>query len=489
VSRRLLISAWLGFALAALLFYPIAVALDADAYYLQWGSADAVETGAAIVVLAVLFGAAIFAIWPRPGRGSLIALAVVAVLPLGSFVAGLARQLPFDNALRAAGENRLLVLAVGASMAALLAVSFFRWPGSLERWLRRLVVLVSPVSLVVIESLISSAPRVSPAVASATVDPVKGTAAHTCQPVFALLFDELSFSYLYDEANQVRAEYPAIRAFASQATNYVSVAAPGPETLVSMPSYLAARHLRNIRVDGGLMRELGEGDSWRAFTADDGGALFPTARRLGFRTEMAGYYLPYCGMLGGLLDECQALSFYNVSAADDDFSLTDPILTTFVLWPRQAPFGLLKNPPFARLQRELVEHTTAFARRPLRGAQPVFRFVHFSVPHLPFVFSADGFDPPFDPLRTDPDASYARQLRYVDRLVDAVVRRLQRDGAYDTTTLVLLSDHGFRFGGREQNPLHIPFMVKKAGQRSRIEVTAPGQAESLLRDVVSGACQ
>jgi hypothetical protein len=255
-----------------------------------------------------------------------------------------------------------------------------------------------------------------------------------------------------------------------------------------MPSFLAARHVRNIRVDGGLMRELGEEDEWTPFRVDGADALFPTARRLGFRTEMAGYYLPYCDMLGGLLDECRALSFYNASAADNDFSLADPLLTTFVLWPRQPPFGLLKNPPFARLQRELVEHTAAFARKPLRGAQPVFRFVHFSVPHLPYAFDAGGYNPPFDPLRSAPDDAYVRQIGYVDRLLGEILDGLRTEGTFDDATLILLADHGFRAGGRERNALQIPFIVKKPGQRERHDVADPMPGERLLAQAVRESC-
>ncbi len=51
-------SAWLGFALAALFFYSLAVALDADAYYLQWQSLDVVEASVALTGLAVLIACA-----------------------------------------------------------------------------------------------------------------------------------------------------------------------------------------------------------------------------------------------------------------------------------------------------------------------------------------------------------------------------------------------------------------------------------------------
>jgi phosphoglycerol transferase MdoB-like AlkP superfamily enzyme len=136
----------------------------------------------------------------------------------------------------------------------------------------------------------------------------------------------------------------------------------------------------------------------------------------------------------------------------------------------------------------MVEEMTAFARRPIRRAPPTFRFVHFSIPHLPFVFDADGYDPPFDPLLTVPDDEYAQQVKYVDRLLGALMEELRRDGAYDGTTVVVLADHGYRFGGRERDPLQIPFIVKEAGQQSRAEVRAEREGATLLRETLAGAC-
>jgi hypothetical protein len=380
-----------------------------------------------------------------------------------------ARQLPFDDALRAMGESRAVGFVVAAILVTALAAGVVVWPGHLLRGLRFLLVLVSPVSLVVAQAVFTSSRQAS-AVVTVESERAGGPAAPTgCSPVLAVLFDELSFSYLY-ENDRVRPEFKATAAIAAQATNYLAVAAPGPETLVSMPSFLAARHLRNIRIEGNGIFEMTDAGSLVPFTAGRPEALFPTARRLGFRTEMAGYYLPYCELLDGLADSCRSLSFYNASLVDDRFSVTDPILTTLILWPRQFPFGLLKNPAFAALQRGLVEQTTAFAVKPMQAGRPVFRFVHFSIPHLPFVFDEDGYDPPFDPLRTSPDTAYARQLRYVDALFGRLTERMRAEGTYDTTTIVLLADHGFRFGGAERNPLQIPFIVKKAQQKDRVDV-------------------
>jgi hypothetical protein len=81
-----------------------------------------------------------------------------------------------------------------------------------------------------------------------------------------------------------------------------------------------------------------------------------------------------------------------------------------------------------------------------------------------------------------------KQLAYVDQLVDRFARTLDRDIGGRDVTVVLLADHGFRFGGRETDPLHIPFIVRRAPQKTRRDVTVPERGETLLRQVVMEAC-
>ncbi len=484
--KRLVVAGWLGLSLAALFFYPLAVALWTDIYYLQWQTADVLETTAALAALACLFGLIVFRVWPQSTRASHAVLALVSAVPLASFAAGLSRQLPFQRTLIAAGETGALGIALSLLIAAAAAVALVAWPAGFGRFVRRLLVLLSPVSLVVLGSLVLSAAR-SDAAVRIDREPMAATPARVCAPVLALLFDELSFYYVYDQDDNIRPELRALTRFGSQATHYLSVAAPGRETLDALPSFLAVRRVREIEVRGRDLMERGAESELLPFDAARPDGLFGTARALGFTSEVGGYYLGYCDLLAPVVDVCRTRSFYNVSSPGE-FSIADPIRTTVVLWPRQFPFGLLKHPAFADHQREMVEELTAFAGRPVRRQPPTFRFVHFSIPHLPFVFDADGYDPPFDPLRTASDDEYAQQVLYVDRLLGELLEGLRREGAYDGTTVVVLADHGYRFGGRERDPLQIPFIVKEAGQQQRAEVRVERQGETLLRDTLAAAC-
>ena len=478
-GRRGLTAAWLGFAFAALFLYPLAAALADNPFYLQWQPDNLGETVVAAVVLAVAFSVGVYYSWPHLTRRSNAILAGLALFPLVSLLAGVLQQLPFDATLIRAWENPALRYGLPFGVAAALTIVFLRWPVVFGRWLRRGLLAISLIALVSTRVFVASrwAPPVTTSVERAT------HGGQTCQSILAVLFDELSYRYIYDGTNL------AWNHLSAEATHYRQVTAPGAETLISMPGYLAARPLRDVRVEGNGLVELDDENRPRPFDARAPDGLFATARRAGLRTEMAGYYLPYCGWLGDLVDDCESYSFYNVAGVRKAFSPLHPIETTLILWPRQFPFGLIKNPPFARLQRDLVARTLAFAERPLDPRVATFRFVHFSIPHLPFVFDADGFNPSRDPLRTEPDDLYRRQTQYVDRLVDELMAHMKTQGSYDRTTLVILSDHGFRFGGRDRDPLHIPFLVKEVGQTSGRGTDQPHQAAELLRDLVADSCK
>jgi hypothetical protein len=491
--RRKLLSAWLGLCLAALFLYPLAATLDGNIYYLQWQRSHSVEAVLALIGLAAGFALVVHQLDRLSGRYAAFAWIAVAALPLASFGVGVARQLPLRETLIPLWERRAISLSVPAVAGAVAVVALFAWPAALQRALSRTLLILSPVSLVVVQSIVTSSLTAGPPLTAgnaplATSRPAVSSGQKRCAPVLAFLFDELSYSYIY-EGSEVRRAFPALQRFASTATNHAAVSAPARETLFSLPAFLAARRPVPVQIAGRSVIEMLPNGHGARFDAAAPDGLFGTARRLGFTTEMAGYYFAYCDLLGASVDVCRSFSFYNTATAADGFSPIHPLLTTLILWPRQFPFGLFKNRPFAIHQRQLVEEATAFALRPVPTDRPIFRFVHFSVPHLPFAFDRDGYNPPFDPLRTAPDSAYVRQTAFVDRLLERLLAPLRRSGQFDSTAIVVLSDHGYRFKGSERDPLQIPFIAKRAGQRGRIDISEAERGEVLLKRFVETACE
>ena len=86
----------------------------------------------------------------------------------------------------------------------------------------------------------------------------------------------------------------------------------------------------------------------------------------------------------------------------------------FNLWPYQMPTGLMKRPAAVRLHWRELEELTREATRPPE-ARPAFRWVHFNVPHEPWLrdtgpFAYSAF------MKTDD--RYFKQLAEVDRTLE-----------------------------------------------------------------------
>ena len=102
------------------------------------------------------------------------------------------------------------------------------------------------------------------------------------------------------------------------------------------------------------------------------------------------------------------------------------------------------------------------------GARDSLTLVHFPVPHWPFVFNPDGSyfghkDPALPSERgSASEAGYRRQVAYVDRVVGQIVDKMKRSGSYDSTLLVLTSDHGARVPDiwNDGDLTHVPPLVK-----------------------------
>lgn len=482
-------SGWLGFALAGLFFYPLASVLDGDPYYLQWQPTHGWFALAALALLTIVFGAALSATLPRGGRLATLMVGGIALIPLLSLGAGVSRQVPFAAALPGLWDRSFVRYGVVAGVVGIVTVVFVLRPRLFRRRLEQALFVLSPIALVVTVALVRSLFQPATPIATRTTPSTNGPS--HCRSVLALLFDEFSFAYLYDGA-AIRADFPRLRGFGEAATHYVAVRSPGGDTMHAVPAFLAGHAFETVAPSRTALYTVSDGD-YQVVDVTTPEGLLPTARRAGLSPEVIGYYFAYCSLVKSAADACRSFSFYNHATTRPSVSgasaLVDPILTTVVLWPRQFPLGILKGWAFGRHQRDIVEATVRELAHPIEPGVATFRFVHFSVPHLPFVFTDRGFNPPRDPLEQQPDSAYVHQLRYVDRLFGEILDRMQRDGTFDATTVVFFADHGFRGGGKETDVRHVPFLVKRAGQHERRDITGPVAGEQLLHDVVASACR
>ena len=100
-----------------------------------------------------------------------------------------------------------------------------------------------------------------------------------------------------------------------------------------------------------------------------------------------------------------------------------------------------------------------------------FLFVHYYDPHLPYVSHEDFSFRYLFPWPSVRD-KYDGEIAYTDHYVGRLIENLKRLKLYDSTLIILTSDHGESLGERKErghgfftyhNPIHVPLLVKLPG--------------------------
>jgi arylsulfatase A-like enzyme/Flp pilus assembly protein TadD len=103
--------------------------------------------------------------------------------------------------------------------------------------------------------------------------------------------------------------------------------------------------------------------------------------------------------------------------------------------------------------------------------KPFFLFLHYYDPHSPY-------EPP-EPFATPfKDRPYDGEIAFVDSCIGQVIAKLKDLGLYDTTLLVIASDHGEMLG--EHGEIYHMFFVYQAAVKVVLVMRVPGQKRGLV---------
>ncbi len=220
--------------------------------------------------------------------------------------------------------------------------------------------------------------------------------------------------------------------------------------------------------------------------------VFSRTRELGVNTGLLGFFLPYCRVLGDRVTRCSA----RPSALGDywnEASFTETLLiqawllarrapvisgradSVFSIWPRRKPRALRD---FLALREEAV----SFSTDPALG----LILVHLPVPHPPAIFDARR-----EEWSTGEGTGYLDNLVLADRTLGELRSAMERAGLWESTSVLVTSDHALRIGfweARSRGELaglelvddaRVPFLLKLAHQ------TAPLTYEREFKTIVT----
>jgi hypothetical protein len=263
-----------------------------------------------------------------------------------------------------------------------------------------------------------------------------------------VILDELSYRQVYGQ-RYPGLQLPAFDRLAGEATVFTQVRPTANFTETAIPALLAGQQIRNVASDARgmlLVRDANHGP-FHAF--DERDTVFEDALNSGRRAAIAGWYNPYCRILHDVVDECYWTDDYTVTDGMDaeasfrsnlvlsvDRILHAPILRNARQRFLHVPGSVHDDVGEAHLDD--YRALRAAGDRLLADPSLTFTFLHLPIPH------PDGiYDRRTHRLIPGP-TTYIDNLALADRYLAHLREELEKSGQWDTSTILVMGDHGWR---------------------------------------------
>jgi len=301
-------------------------------------------------------------------------------------------------------------------------------------------------------------------------------ATDTSRPrVLWLIFDEFDQRLAFGE-RPASVRLPEMDRIRSQAIYASNAFPPAGWTDLSLPSLINGRVVSDAMPVGSEELMITYAGTAAAVPWSTQPTVFSRARDAGFNTALVGSYHPYCRVLGSSLTFCSQ-SF--VAASESGSTL--PVLLADGFRGLVGTFPVAGRLPrfesVCRQGREMYLRVLHDARRV--AVDPVFGlvFIHWPVPHSPFIYSRSRND-----FALDGSGTYLDNLVLVDLTLGDLRRTMESAGTWENTTVLISSDHGLRpyaddllpaWGTRQRTDHRVPFLMKLPHQRQAIAYDPP----------------
>jgi len=307
-------------------------------------------------------------------------------------------------------------------------------------------------------------------------------ATDTSRPrVLWLIFDEFDQRLAFGE-RPASVRLPEMDRIRSQAIYASNAFRPAGWTVLSLPSLINGSVVSDAKPGGPdelMITYAGSGGPvpWSAQPT-----VFSRVRDAGFNTALVGSYHPYCRVLGSSLTFCSQ-SF--VAASEPGSTLPVLLVDGFrgIVGTFPVAGRLPRFESVCRQGREMYLRVLQDARKV--AVDPAFglAFIHWPVPHSPFIYSRSRND-----FALDGSGTYLDNLVLVDLTLGDLRRTMESAGTWENSTVLISSDHGLRghiedllpaWGGRRPMAAHggtdrrVPFLMKLPHQRQAAAYDAP----------------
>ena len=309
-----------------------------------------------------------------------------------------------------------------------------------------------------------------------------------------LLFDEMD-QWLSFAERPASVHMPEIDRLKAESLSATAAQPTALWTSVAIPSLFSGLPIAKAEPKGPSGLSVTASDGRRLGSWDQLPNLFRDAEKLGVNTGLIGWHHPYCRVFGSATNYCASETGFDTGAtyADQlglgsamDFLIRrqwDALLRAFRVRTAKPTDDELAV--FGR--RHQLEQYLANRRRALevvRDPRYGLIYVHWPIPHPVGIYNRHTHD--FNHL--DDTLSYLDNLELVDVTFGELRRAMESAGLWDSTTLLITADHGFRPDVWEQrlkwmteaqvDPRNtqarpIPFLLHFPGEHSGLVYSKP----------------
>lgn len=298
--------------------------------------------------------------------------------------------------------------------------------------------------------------------------------------LYVFVFDCWSYPLSFGNPDFDMDEMPNLKKFMDQAAVFHNAYSPAMATYVSMLRFLFQAD-PNIRAAS--YEQLKE-DVLRGRPIAHSKSIFDLGDQ--HYKLLIGSELHYQDFLGDRLN--MYIPFYSMGSAITTGERVHKLLLTQVAFMRRFKIALFEK----KLAFPSLNEWLAFSRREAQNRiRPLLAdvlprlpgrnlaFVHMMLPHVPYAFYRD-WTPRERSGDVDVDGTYYLENIYAcDAVIGDITRILKERGDFDSSLVIIMSDHGQRSTGPETwgqldiSPVmpekHIPLIIKLPGQTKRFD--------------------
>ncbi len=315
-----------------------------------------------------------------------------------------------------------------------------------------------------------------------------------------IVFDELDERLLFEQ-RPAGLQLPEFDRLRQEALVASAAYAPGGDTSVSLPALTIGELVMSAEIKGADELRLTLKKDGRVVSWKDAPTIFGKAHAMGMRSAVAGWFHPYCRILGQHLADCawepapwplrteehaRKLGFGRtlLGQAQREIRKT-PLAPWFHL--EETPNTAHADGPMRRIvweeQAAAYRSITRSALAAVGDTSLDLVFLHFPVPHPIGIYNRSK-----QAFTADESNSYIDNLALADRTLGEVRRAMEEAGGWDSDAIVVSSDHPLRTEMWRQEPgwteemaritgnaqcKLVPYLLKLPGQRSRQAYRAP----------------